>query len=299
MSRHAFTLVEVIVVLAIILALAGLATPVLQIASKSARRTNTQALLGKVDAGLGRFRLDVGAYPWQDHDTTTPDFASIDNRLAYHLARTLDSAERSQLDHDAKAAAAAYNAGTHRFTVATCPIDQNQAAACQVLNRMGRERARLMIHAGHGDIDGVGTKAGVPLLTGGATTQGWGADYLGGDLPRRNIRGDAIVDYHGNPLLYVAPIVAGVEGTWVAPSILPEEYPRQKYIDASAVGFAARGRTVTTIQTSDIRSTAAAAYCLEPELWSVGADGRAHPSRDDRANADNLPARAYTKGLTP
>src|SRR5690606_36241984 len=114
--------------------------------------------------------------------------------------------------------AAAYDSGTHRFTIATCPINQNQAAACQVLNRMGRERARLMIHAGHGEIDGVGAKASVPLLSGGATTKGWGADYLGGDLPRRNVRGDAIVDYHGNPLLYVAPIVAGVDGAWVAPS---------------------------------------------------------------------------------
>jgi prepilin-type N-terminal cleavage/methylation domain-containing protein len=297
--RSAFTMVEMIVVISIILALAGLLTPVVQIASKAASRTNTQALLGKVDAALHRFKTDVGVFPYQTHDTSGAQFTAIDNRLAYHLAHTLTSTERDSLRADEANAASAYDAGVHRFTPVNVPINDNKSAASQVLNRMGRERARLMIDAGHGAVTGVGAQDGIPLLSSGATSKGWGSDYLGSDIAKRNIKGDAIVDYYGNPLLYVCPVVCGAQGGWVAPSILPNEYPRQKRIDADAVGFATRGRTETVSLSSDIRTTAARPFTHAYELWSIGADRRANPQRDDVSNSDNLAADAYTKGLLP
>jgi prepilin-type N-terminal cleavage/methylation domain-containing protein len=301
-SQDGFTLVELAVVLSIVLALAGLLAPVVQIASRAAKRTNTQALLGKVDAGLRRFKQDVGVYPFQAQDPLATDFSHIDNRLAYHLAHAMGTAERTALKADVANASGAYDAGAHRFTVATPSVVllqsdvTNRPAIPPALNRMGRERARMMIHAGDLAVCGVDANKASPLLPSGGVSKGWGAEYLAGDLPARNVRNDAIVDYYGTPLLYVCPVVCGMQGGWLAPTIMPT-YPRSVLIQPEYFGFQAVGRDPVTVLASDIRLTAAREYCLEFELWSLGADRQGGPDRSASANQDNIPAGPYLKGL--
>ena len=301
-SRDAFSLIELLVVIAVITMLGGMLTPAIQIAGRMARETNTRALLTTVDAGLRRFKEDVGVHPYRAHDTTTATFADTGNALAYHLAGGLGAVEHHALRSDAAAASAAYDLDTspHRFTEDTPSVAPlgNSIGTAQVLNRMGRERARLMIHAGHGAIDGVDDQVGVPLLPSGASTRGWGGDYLSGDLEAHNIDGDAIVDDYGVPLLYVCPVVCGIQGTWVPSISLPEVWPRNHLIVPSDYGFEPRGRRPTTSLASDIRDTAGAQYVHTFELWSLGADRVGHPLRDHRSNRDNLAATAaYLEGL--
>jgi len=296
-----FTLIELTVVVAIILTLAGLLTPVVQIATRAAQRTNTQALLGKIDAGLRRFKQDVGTYPYQAHDPLTAEFATLDNALAFHLTRTMTVAERAALKADVCAASGAYDAGTHRFTVTTASVIASTEHAdarppiVQALNRMGRERARTMVYAGHLNARGVDANTASLLLPSGGTSLGWGSDYLAGDIPARNIRDDAIVDAYGTPLLYVCPVTVRIQGGWVAPTLTA--YPRAFLIRPEIWGFDGAGRDPVDSLATDIRTAAAPAFCDEFELWSLGSDRRGSPQRDSADNRDNISAGPYLKGL--
>lgn len=296
-----FTLIELTVVVAIILTLAGLLTPVVQIATRAAQRTNTQALLGKVDAGLRRFKQDVGTYPYQAHDPLSADYGTLGNALAFHLTRPMTATERAALKADVCAASGAYDAGAHRFTVTTASViaAQNDGSArapiVQALNRMGRERARTMVYAGHLDVRGVDTHAASPLLASGGSSLGWGSDYLAGDIPARNIRDDQIVDAFGTPLLYVCPVTVRIQGGWVAPTLT--SYPRAFLIRPEVWGFDGTGRDPVDSLASDIRTTAAPEFCDEFELWSLGGDRRGSPQRDSADNRDNISAGPYLKGL--
>lgn len=301
--KSGFTLVELIVVVAILLVLAGLLTPVIQIASRAAQRTNTMALLGKVDAGLRRFKQDVGVYPFQAHDTLTSEYSDITNRLAFHLVRPMSPTDHADLRADLSEARAAYDSGVHRFTKTSAIVvsnshgdGANRSPIAQVMNRMGRERAALMIQAGYSLVPGVAAQAGVPLLASGGQSRGWGGGYLDGEIPARNIKGDAIVDSYGNSLLYVCPVICGMKDAWVAPNIL-DGNSRVKLLRADHIGFQAEGRTAVTTLDTDLRTTAAAEYAFEFEVWSLGSDRKADPIRSARANADNLSAGPYEKAL--
>jgi len=302
MSRHhgGFTLTEIVVVLTVMMIFAGLLAPVLQIAQRTAKRTNTLALLGKVEAGIRHFKEDVGTFPFQAH--VGPTFPAADNRLAYHLNHTLTAAERTALFNDAAAAAGKYDAGVHRFlhttpSVLAAQVDSSMTPpVAMALNRMGRERARIMIYAGCSEVKGVDANTATPLLASGGTSLGWGADYLRNDIPVRNIKGDAIVDSYGMPLLYICPVICRVQDVWVAPNIKPT-YPRATLVYAERFGFQGSGRTTTDVMASDMRTTAVRAYSDSFELWSLGADRRADPMRDNAFNHDNISAGPYIKGL--
>lgn len=298
-NRQAFTLIELLVVISIVAMLGGMLAPVMQFASKQARKTNTQSLLATVDAGLRRFKQDIGVYPYQAHDTGSPGYASTGNNLAFHLTRGMSSAEFSALKADTLAAKRAYAPdGAHRITKDSPELSSsNKGGAAQVFNRMGKERASLMIYAGHGDIDGVASKDGLPLLSAGASSKGWGDEYLSGDIAERNIDGDAIVDDFGQPLLYVCPVICGIQGSPVPHNIDTRWYPRIHLIRTDHWGFQPEGRTLAGGMNSDIRSTAGAEYLLEFELWSFGEDGRGDPLREHSSNKDNIPSMPYLEGL--
>ena len=298
--RVGFTLTEIIVVLTVMMIFAGMLAPVLQIAQRTAKRTNTLALLGKVEAGIRHFKEDVGTFPFQAH--VGPSFPMADNRLAYHLIHTLTSAERTALFNDAGTTAGKYDAGVHRFikttpSVVAAQVDLSMTpSVAMALNRMGRERARIMIYAGCSEVKGVDANTATPLLTSASPSLGWGSDYLRNDIPVRNIKGDAIVDSYGTPLLYVCPVVCRLQDTWVAPNIMPT-YPRATLVYAERFGFQGSGRVVTDILASDMRTTAARSFTNTFELWSLGADKRADPMRNNVLNNDNISAAPYLKGL--
>jgi len=133
--------------------------------------------------------------------------------------------------------------------------------------------------------------------------QGWRADYLvdafkvravgsqSGNLsPDRNV----ILDVWGNPLVYVCAVSPGARAYQQAGS---NEDSVHGVPDEHRYGMEPKGRTATTLLHSDIRSTAAAGFVLEFELWSCGPDGKFDVMRDASANTDNISALPYNKGL--
>ena len=141
-----------------------------------------------------------------------------------------------------------------------------------------------------------------PLLTSvTATAQGWRGDYLaaainvsgstGGRLDV-DASGEAIVDAWGHPLIYVCSVRPGVRGYMSALTTSIFSGAREERYNMGP-----QGRTATTSLASDIRTTAAAAYVYEFELWSAGPDGKFAAARDDLVNRDNLALLSYTKEL--
>lgn len=207
-----------------------------------------------------------------------------------------------------------------------------QMATALVLNRMGRERARRAVHAGNVDMMGcrmansyhpLGTLyatgrdlSGSKIL---ATAQtdakpGWASDYLAGELERRYIDGEAVLDANKRPLVYVCQVVEGMRSSGGL------------IFDAAAVqlnsrdfGLARQGRRSLAVRDpitgadlaadgaalpdpanrmhSDRRIYAPPKMEHEFELWSVGGDGRLGWMRDDPRNTDNIPLLPYDKGL--
>lgn len=298
--RSAFTMIELLVVMAVIAILTGMLMPILQLARRSADRTNTQTLLNKVDAAARRFKIDVGSYPYKAYDTATAGYGSLDNRLAYHFTHDITDAELTILNGDMARAKAAYDAAPHRLTVSTPPINgfdsTYQSSVAMVLNRMGRERAAVMIQAGHIELKGIHTQKTTALLSPAGTTKGWSSDYLGGDIAAKNIAGDAIVDQYGIALLYNAPVICGIKGPNVTP-VYNGYYHRYYRIVEADWGLQSVGRATATSLADDARLKAPRGYEYEFELWSAGPDRSCMPVWADSSNRDNLPAQPYLKGM--
>lgn len=180
-----FTLVELLIVVAIMVTLVAMAMPLLAFAERAAKRGNSEAILRKVDAAARQFQRDLDVLPYQpSYPDAVDESQPFPNRLALRLGRALGDAERS-----AVLALAATAAGKYRysqdlnstsstaeaglpspltFRMAYVPltglvaitqsygnlkvIDTRRAAA--VLNRMAAGRARDAVMAGATDLRG-------------------------------------------------------------------------------------------------------------------------------------------------
>jgi len=323
MDRHAFTLVELLVVTAILLVLLGLAMPLIAIARRHGAITNTQALQAKVLTALDLFKDEVGAYPYLAPADSLD--GTLRNRLAYHLAHRMDDAERTALAKDLATARSAFTLSGS----ATLAMKDSDIAALEpsvnyrdshasLANRLAATRARVAIMAGCSTLTGFRApppatfdRSGMAILSTPASL-GWGDDYLGADIQARELRVDAgsgtdqrdgtwqIIDRWQTPLVYINPVIPGV-----APVIYQRSPNR---VDFGARAFtrfpvdlyqmSARGRTETAIRASSITATAVPSMLFKPELWSAGPDRLFAEQRDNVANRDNISASAaYLKGL--
>lgn len=215
------------------------------------------------------------------------------------------------------------------------------------LNRFGAARARLAVRAGALDLDGpliVGPTMTTPkmdlttvaLLSGTETkgmATGWCDDYLDGCMQPKDIRGDAVVDAWGYPLVYIAMVIPrsrGVSMQRVGHRIKSQDLA---WYGMGVTGFRANsgpwaeilatkrwrllqnGRvTVGDIavdgqpapvctgnpgqpMASDRRWFAAPGYEQDFELWSTGPDGNFGWTRNDPANRDNVPFQPYDRSI--
>lgn len=309
MNQRGFTLIEVLIVMAVLSVLMGMLMPALAIAKKSAAKTNTMALLKRVEIGLHHFKEDIGTYPFQDNSSGYP----TDNLLGYHLAHNPNPTEAAELQADAQIASSRYlyfkkgTAGSQLIQEAhTNPLENvlgMQQAHALLANRMASERARMAIYSGNTMVTGlkIGTSYNFSTtqLVPAPSSLGWCHDYLGNDLPKSQVRDGVIIDRWNQPLVYVCPVTPGVRGSWVNEAIGEtgsNPKPRAP-VSESYYGMLPVGRTLTSSMNSDIRTTAACGYELTFELWSKGPDKQANEMRNDRSNADNISATPYIKTL--
>ncbi|MFW5829254.1 MAG: type II secretion system protein, partial [Planctomycetota bacterium] len=68
-TRHAFTMVELLVVISIIVLLMGILIPSIGYMQGRADITKTQARLTAIAGAIGSYQGDTGRYPLQDVDT--------------------------------------------------------------------------------------------------------------------------------------------------------------------------------------------------------------------------------------
>lgn len=202
-----------------------------------------------------------------------------------------------------------------------------------MLNRIAAERAGLVMLSGACDSGGLrilpatnpNTGAviagrdcsGIPLVATpqSASRPGWAGDYLHGEIERRFVDGDSLLDAWGRPLVYICQVKPGMRAA-------AGMYNGTRMIslsDLSPYGLDVSGRT-TLVQAdaatgqplpadpvhlpdpgdllgSDRTRYAAPGYDQEFELWSAGPDGSFAAMRRSPVNHDNIPAGPYDKGL--
>jgi len=341
---RAFTLLELLVVIAVLSTLVAISLPLINLASRESRKSATRVVMVKVDTALRLFRSEIGPYPYQQ---TYADLAAGEvptNRLNYHLGTDLADDQRAKVLADADTAAARYQesdsfrptpADPNSYRQADCVAGLGEAKMC---NRLARERVRLAVFSGHTGITGGKLKDPVhmevnftwtvfarralpttPLLaapvSAAAPGPGWAKDYLGGEVPKRHVDGQAILDAWNRPLIYVCQVVEGVRSVPLRNSseggcsfsnalnqglhplgrrtLAPEDAITGEPLVAAPPALP----DPANLRHSDRRSHAPRRLELEFELWSAGPDGSADWMRDGLANRDNVPLQDYDRGL--
>ena len=377
MRTAGFTLVELLIVLTILAMLIALVMPLLLLAERSAKRSNSEAILRKVDAAARQFQRDVDVLPYQ---ATYPDAVDagnpFPNNLVRRLGRALGDADRSAILALAATAAEKYrysqdinsNSATAEtglpsnltFRMSYVPLaglvaitqsygnlknpDRRRAAA--TLNRMAAARARDAVMAGATNLRGgfiavgstlhadlTGDALLTPVEVGGAV--GWCDDYLAGELQPSAMRGEAVLDAWGNPVIQVGQVIPKARPLTLRLESTSNSLQTIRISSVTGFGLGPQGfatgtgpwnglaasgnytllgngriQLVTGVPAdatflpdasswfhSDRRYYAPRGGHLDLELWSAGPDGRFAWMRDDLTNRDNPSASPYDKGL--
>ncbi len=329
-GSNGFTLIELLVVIGILMVLLGLLLPILSLAERESRKSATRTVMVKVDTALRLFRSEIGPYPYQAKYADLAAGESWTNRLYYHLGTDIADDDRIKVKADADAAGAIYSTNAITGDPPTSPHaykefdiwnNSNQAVGHDICNIMAEERVRLAVYSGHPKITGGVLSVPyykvrrvlptTPLLATPASEArpGWAKDYLKGELPRRHVAGDAILDAWNRPIIYVCQVV---EGMISAPS------GSVGYVNAYYAGLHPLGRRsladwdaitneplaagpglpdATVLRRSDRRLWAPRGLELEFELWSAGPDGLADWMRDAVVNRENVSLQAYDRDI--
>ena len=302
-----FTLIELLVVITVIAVLAAMLFPIISTVRRQSSITSTRALLKRVDNALQRFQTEVGCLPFQDHAGLYP----TPNRLAWHLHHAMSAAERALLLTEATAASNCYDpsAPSSGMVISPTQVDPREtspdprAVHASIANRQARLRARMAILSGNSQITGLkfGTyNFSATALVAGATSQGMGLDLLEGDIQAREVRGDALIDRWGQPLIYVCPVVPGARGVWL-PGTMGTVYVSANSATVPFIpayyGLQTTGRMPTTSLADSIITTAAEPYCFTYELLSSGPDRKTDAQRSHANNRDDIGFAPYQKGL--
>jgi prepilin-type N-terminal cleavage/methylation domain-containing protein len=108
MKRSGFTLVELLIVMAVVATLVGMAFPLLTMAQDKSKRSATLATMGKVDTALRLFKQELLVFPYQ-RTYPADGINGWSNRLAYHLGTDIDPADAAKVKADMATAAAQYD----------------------------------------------------------------------------------------------------------------------------------------------------------------------------------------------
>lgn len=307
--RHAFTLIELMMVMTVITLLLAVSTSMLAHAQRVGRATATRSTLQRVEVALGLFSSEIGVHPYQNF-APGDALPAAANDLARRLGAPLGAAEQADLDADLSAVEAAYRGGAHAVTAATVdPRETTNLLARQMhaglVNRLAAERARMAVLSGNVTVGGIDVRPpGDPAsnrnvrILASPRSQGWCGDYLAGELTARDVDGDAILDAYGSPLVYICPVVLGVRGTLPPISVSGFYNPGIPVIE-EAYGMQTQGRAATTSLASDLRSSALPRHRFGFELWSAGPDRVLEAQRQAATNRDNICLRDYAKGMAP
>ena len=144
------------------------------------------------------------------------------------------------------------------------------------------------------------------------TGSGWADDYLGGEVEKRNISDEQILDAWKRPLIYVCQVTEGVynaptialfsnntQSTWYGMNTLGRTTLAERdAITGDPVGaYPPYLPDLANLRHSDRRFFAAPSLEAEFELWSAGRDGEADWMRDASSNTDNVSLTPYDKRL--
>ena len=299
-ALRGFTLIELLMVILILVTLCSIMLPTISIARKHSAKTNTMSLMRKVETGLELFKGEMDTYPWQPHADDQP-FPEADNRLHWLLAHDLTQVERDDLDADLTVVEEAYMRGGAHFVAdadVDPRVDDNDWARQQhamLASRAAAERAALAIIAGNTSVTGIGADRDTRVVPN-PFSRGYAFDFLSLDLSADDVRGDALIDMWGQPLVYNCPVVQGVKPFWGNTSHKSGGQVKTA-MDPAFYGMESSGRALATDMASDQRTTAAAPHRFTFELWSSGPDQSLGAERNHPANRDNVSPTDYWSDL--
>lgn len=281
-ARGAFTLVELLVVIGIVVLIAGIALPLVMRANRQARQTRIAADLQALATGLDAFKNDHGAYP--EVDAANLGAAILGRNLIGplgdgYLPGSTSVTPDDTADPPAYVATEIYGAGS--------VVQQSNTRYVAAVTPTGAPPGDVSWIQYDGANDGA-DGLGIRMRSGGKK---FGPYLQEGRFP---MRGLAILDLNGNPILYfparpVKPDIGGAAG--YLPNALSPTYvnnnnslydssdnwmPFKHVADASDTPALYRIHAVLgDYNPNGAIDTAAGERSFEQPylLWSAGADG--------------------------
>ncbi len=108
-SRAGFTLLELLVVMAILMVLSGMLMPMIGQARRSSLRTLTQSIMGKTESALRQYKSDFRGYPYQLHYADVDGGEPWTNALNYQLGTAIAPEDAANVRADMQKAASDYS----------------------------------------------------------------------------------------------------------------------------------------------------------------------------------------------
>ncbi len=212
-TRRAFTLVELLVVVAIIAILIGILLPVLSNVRKGARRATTLTLMNSVSSGISAFQTDNQRLPGYFSprqmgraDIADAGFTSMQNALVELMGG---------IDTDCPANANS-NLGSPYINVGLRDPDEGNLSLCINIAEMGGNTGSNYVSFGESGATG-GGRALAPFVE------------RATDIPKMASRMPTVIDPFGRPLVLWVPDAANGASDGFADIEVGDSYPRARF----------------------------------------------------------------------